>query len=367
MSERLLLALTVVATCVATPLAGQSTAQLEARARRLEAKQQLLKDSAALGEERLFQGQPRRYFAVAGITLGYPVEVADAAEQALDEVEGVWRARYGNALALLANDTITFVIKPHADTDGPYAKILWRFAGQQGERQVMADEVADGRWFTWFPRDLLQKWETSLLGPPMVGWLKANAPYLDAWDGRFTRRELLLSYSSPARRCLEGSLEDCERALALREGVDPFTEWYDRADLAAMARDARHLQGPGVAACRATGELDACRAALGGRDGSLLVATSTAVRGSLYLYALVQGGPDALIRLHAERDRPPAEQLAAAAGMPIDSLLARWNAAVVLPRSAQGPRETLLLFAAATFWLVTLLALFAWRFRWHHV
>jgi hypothetical protein len=367
MSERVFLALTAVVAFVAAPLAAQSTAQLEARVRRLEAKEQALKDSASLGEERLFQGQPRRYFAVAGITLGFPVEVASAAERSLREVEGDWRARYGSALGLLANDTLTFMIWPETDST-PFAKISWRFAGQRGETQVWATDVAHGRWFTWLPRQRLQVWETSLFGPPMREWLKAGAPSLDAWDGRFARRDLLFSPSGPARRCLAGSLGDCQRALALREGADPFTEWYDRADLVAMARDDRHRSDDaGLASCRATGELEACRKALGGSAGIIGPPTGTGVRGALYLFALAQGGPDALVRLHAAGERPPAEQLAVASGMPIDSLLAKWHAAVIVPLPDQGVGESIKLLAVAALWMVVLLALFAWRYRWHHV
>src|SRR6478736_909047 len=278
MSERAFLALTAAIALLAAPLTAQSSAQLEARVRRLEAKQQAFKDSAAAGEERLFQSQPRRYFTIAGVTLGFPVEVADAAERALEDADEVWRARYGNALGLLAKDTLTLMIWPQTDSTGPFVKVSWRFAGQRGETQVLATDVANGRWFNWLPRQRLQAWENSLFGPPMTKWLMPGAPALDAWDGRFARRDLLFSPSGPARRCLQGELGDCQRALALREGVDPFTEWYDRADLMAMARDDRHRSDDaGLATCRATGELEACRKALGGSAGVIQSPTGTGV------------------------------------------------------------------------------------------
>jgi len=368
MSERALAVLAVISSLAVVPLTAQSTAQLEARVRRLEAKEKVLQDSVELIERERFERYPRRYFTVAGITFGVPVEVADAAEQALKGDEAAWRARYGSALALLANDTLSFLVDAPTGTDDPSFTVSWRFADQRGETNILSDEELILRWVTTVPASVLRRWETSLLGPPMREWLKGAAPPLGSvGDDRLARSDLLFSRSGPARRCLEGSMRDCERALALKEGADPYTEWYDPADLAAMARDASYGRAPGRASCAATGELEACRSAFGGNTERLLPPTRTEVRGSLYLYAIQAGGSEALARLHADSTRSPARQLEVASGMSIDSLVAGWHSALVSQRPGTGPDGGVFALTVALLWSVVLLALFAWRFRWHHV
>jgi hypothetical protein len=367
MSKRVLLALAVAASLAASSLAGQSTVQLEARVHRLEAKEKVLQDSIELAERERIERRPRRYFTVAGVTFGFPVEVADAAEQALASEGDTWRARYGSALALLSADTVTFLIDLPVDTNAQFATITWRRADLRGESKVLVEDVARGPWMTWLAADVLRKWETSILGAEMQGWLNGSAPPISGGEEKFARTDLLFSHSGPARRCLEGDLRDCERALALKEGADPYTEWYDPADLVALVRGYWDERAPGRASCLATGELAACRTALGGRDRQLLSPTRTEVRSSLYLYALTLGGPAALTRIHAEGDRSPARLLAVGSGVSIDSLVAGWHATLVAPRPGVGVGAAVLALALAALWSTALLGLFAWRFRWHHV
>lgn len=110
----------------------------------------------------------------------------------------------------------------------------------------------------------------------------------------FTLRTLATAGSGPARRCARGVLPECRRVL----DPDDSAGWYDDGDLL-----------PGT-----------FRAPIAGP-----------VRASLVRFAIETGGPDALRRLRAAvpARRGALDVTADIAGVPTDTLIARWHAHLV--------------------------------------
>lgn len=87
------------------------------------------------------------------------------------------------------------------------------------------------------------------------------------------------------------------------------------------------------------------------------------VRADLFLTALEIGGPGAWSRLKSTGNARAEEALAAAAGMPGDSLLAAWRGRIMSQRPNQSPLEGKPILVAAV-WTATLLALTLGASRW---
>lgn len=114
------------------------------------------------------------------------------------------------------------------------------------------------------------------------------------------------------------------------------------------------------------GDLDACAYVLG------LRAPATAdpggqyyplARADLLLFALDQGGSGAWDRVRNESGNSAEEHLAAAAGLPADSLLARWRSGLLALRPDHGPissTSTVIILAWSTVVLVAALGLARW-------
>jgi hypothetical protein len=146
--------------------------------------------------------------------------------------------------------------------------------------------------------------------------------------------ELVTAPSATVRRCYAGNVYACRAALGLVEG-DRVTLWYDAAEWRAMVRRATQLERvtarAAVEACL-TGQSDAACLdivhALPGTDPPL----SAEARHSLTRVAFTAGGRDAHGRLLRGAGRPLDERLAAAAGLPSDTLVQRWRETILSAR-----------------------------------
>ena len=160
---------------------------------------------------------------------------------------------------------------------------------------------------------------------PNVSILEANTVALYA--------ELATSPWRTARECFIGRLDECRRALGI-SGEDPVLDWFD-------ATDRRHyveeylLYLPGAqaryAACTSNDDA-ACIALmrLAPREPDPPLGITTRVL--LLALALDVGGRNAFDRLLDNPARPLEVRLAAAAGIPVDSLIGRWRSRVLAVR-----------------------------------
>jgi len=113
--------------------------------------------------------------------------------------------------------------------------------------------------------------------------------------------------------------------------------------------------------CTVSGDPAACRAIL--TPAHVLLPVGVGGRRILLQEALDAGGTGAFERLTSAGDLALADRLSNAAGMPIDSLLSRWSAAIraQTPRGPARPAWELLLAAA---WSAVLLAAVLGGPRW---
>jgi hypothetical protein len=170
------------------------------------------------------------------------------------------------------------------------------------------------------------------------------------------------------KRCYLGDLDGCRHAIGLVPERDPLDQWYD-------AEDRRRLVATGAAdgyrrtrpversACVDGRNIDACTALLRRLPSLSIEPPFPSGQRALVELALDRGGLGAYSRLMASPDRPLADRLAAAAGLPEDSLLAAWRARVIVSR----PRAVTLTPRgawAAFVWILVLGALALQSTRW---
>ena len=193
-------------------------------------------------------------------------------------------------------------------------------------------------------------------GPPDAGWAR-----LIAGDVEF------IQVSSPAAtvRRLRVRLVQALQQILVTRGGRSMTEW--RPDLR-LFEDPRPLFEatyvelltsplPGAQRCFA-GDLAACRYVLG-LIGAEVPSASTRARGTVLLAARESAGVSAIARFFADTGAAIVPRLEAAAGTPLDSLLAAWRATIL----AHRPRSTGMQWLAVV-WVIGLTALATRSTRW---
>jgi hypothetical protein len=158
--------------------------------------------------------------------------------------------------------------------------------------------------------------------------------------------DLVTSPSAAATACFEGDIRWCARVLRIETVDDPWTQLLDAADRRVWVANrmrwvVRGPQGEEHAArlrrC-VDGRVDkACLDLLhvGWVEFPPLVSAQT--MRSVVLVARDVGGEGAYTRLLADTTAPLGDRLAAAAGVPLDSLLHVWRARVGEAAPAGGP------------------------------
>jgi hypothetical protein len=149
--------------------------------------------------------------------------------------------------------------------------------------------------------------------------------------------ELVTAPSQAARSCFLGDIESCRHALDLVDSPDVFLHWYRSPEerrvvvsrsLPSLSRGAH---GRTFQACAAGGD-SACIELLRSVPEQALPRPGTRnARETLVHLALRLGGRDAYGRL-ARPGAPVADRFAAAAGVPIDTLVTRWRAEIIAAR-----------------------------------
>ncbi len=150
-----------------------------------------------------------------------------------------------------------------------------------------------------------------------------------ATDAERTHVELVTAPSQAVRACQAGDLLRCLDAVGVRPMQDPLRELYSPEERVALARElvpgTRNLNS----GCLVQGRAAACDSLL--RDHNLALPLSQDSRRLLVRFALADGGAGALRRLR-ETAGTLGERLGAAAGVPVNSLVAEWRARAVAAR-----------------------------------
>jgi hypothetical protein len=159
--------------------------------------------------------------------------------------------------------------------------------------------------------------------------------------------------------------------LMLAGAPPALHRWLDTDPAFGLSDDRRRAEalyglvtgvGPAQRRC-VSGEIRACASAMGlvpGEEGPLYYQL---MRADLLLTALEVGGSGAWIRLTSAPGEPMSDALAAASGMPIDSLLGAWREGLLARRPASRPigGATVLVFAG---WSALLLGVALGVARW---
>ena len=175
--------------------------------------------------------------------------------------------------------------------------------------------------------------------------------------------ELAASPWSANRGCFGGSLVACRRALGITQS-DPATGWYDAPDRRYYVAHVLLSASSAARDCIRDGDDQACIASLKRAPGGAPQPPMGVVaRQFLVALAINAGGAEAYDRLTAHADEPIETRLSAAAGMPIDTLVSRWRAAIVAARPITVAADARAAWAAVA-WGVLLMGIALRSSRW---
>ncbi len=279
------------ALCVlATPLAAQNAQQWRDSAERLAVRVRALRDSMLQGDSTVREVARR-----GDLVIGASETTRGAAAEALEQFVALRRRWFGDAAP--SSDGFRIVLR----SEEPHSRFMpgleWATVVLAGlpdtgssartERHVIRGELAAGLI------DLYGEMMWGSAGPAMQKWLQQPPPlFMSDKERRDVAMYALVTGTGKAQRaCVAGDLDACGYAVWLRESRDP---------------------------------------SLGGGYPAF-------VRADLLLTALEVGGPGAWRRLTAAADSSVEQALAAAAGLPADSLLARWRGQLLAMRPTQTP------------------------------
>lgn len=207
-------------------------------------------------------------------------------------------------------------------------------------------------------------WQTR--GADVLGWLRGNVPTggISPADVGDLAAELLRTPARPNRACFAGDAQACATTLGVRLGADTLEEWFEPGTWPRLAGmiggELNGLERVARQRCMDLGDLSACRSIL--TPARVLPPVGVIGRQYLVQLALESGGASAFERLTADSGATIEHRLAAAAGVPIDTLLDRWSASLrAAPRGPPASYQELLLGLA---WSGLLLAMALRGSRW---
>jgi len=145
--------------------------------------------------------------------------------------------------------------------------------------------------------------------------------------------ELATSPWRAARECFTGRLDGCRRALGI-SGEDPVLDWFDATDRRHYVLEyLKYLPASESRLAACTGNDDAaCIALMRLAPHVAAPPLGATTRALLLALALDAGGRNAFDRLLDNTAQPLEVRLAAAAGIPVDSLIGRWRSRVLAIR-----------------------------------
>ncbi len=223
-------------------------------------------------------------------------------------------------------------------------RYAWRFDGMYLEGEGVHSVEMSRR----FGRDRLESKARDRLGFAILSALPEGKPGLRWWIGNrslatgddwsWIYRDLAASPSAAAHRCFRGDIPWCWEAMGVSRQEEGWINWYtpeERRILVEAKRGYRlrmdrvRWSSPYllVHGCVVLESDRACLEIL--REFPSEIPLGTAARASLAALALRKGGEGAFSRLAMASGEGIREQLAAAAGIPADSLMSLWQARVL--------------------------------------
>lgn len=202
----------------------------------------------------------------------------------------------------------------------------------------------------------------------LIGWMGGfvSLDSLSRDDWKAIRFSLVASPAAVARRCYAGDLGACSVTFQFTPVSDPVYQWYDAGDRQRIVKrtETVALRIDGIATRRCIEGNDVYCAGLLSKypQGTLPEPAPLQARMALTRLALQLGGPGALERL-LEGDRQPLERLSAAAQMPVDSLISRWQRSARTIRASSRDLSAEIVWGAL-FWSMALGALSLRSSRW---
>ncbi|HEY6808769.1 MAG TPA: hypothetical protein VI160_08265 [Gemmatimonadales bacterium] len=345
MSDRRAALLLAAALAAGPALRAQTISELRARIPRLEAAQAL----AVAAQHRLDSARSASRQATldtirqAGLTVLTIPRDAALAREALAEAWPELERSYGTHAAELARKDFHLIVSRGADQPtgvprGPVVPVIVATDadGHDASRRLT---LSAGQVMSNGADSALRAW---------VPTIYPLDPQFDALRRRDAYEELVTSPWLAVRRCFTGDIGRCRQAFGLTGGADPASEWYEPEDRARLVIQ----RSAGGETAGQTALRKSCAEAHHDADCLLLLRAvagtrldpplSTMARGSLVATALELGGPGAYDRLLANPRAPLPDRLAAAAGVPADSVIAAWRARVtaVAPSSARVPARS---------------------------
>jgi hypothetical protein len=247
----------------------------------------------------------------------------------------------------------------------------WRTGGMYLDGEKIHNVEMNRRW----GMDRLRHKVRTGLGKALLEALPPDSSGLARWvgdlplsppeDWSWIYRELAATPSIVVRGCFEGDLRMCWEALGLTDTDNGWLSWYSPEERRLLVQDRwGHrpflggilLEGPELIlhGCLELSSDPACIKILSEWPGRIPLETPS--RASIVAEALSQGGGGAFSRLVADPGAPIQERLAHAAGVPADTLVARWRERVL----SSGPAtqsDLLQSPVSLAFWLLLLFLL----------
>ncbi|MHB1312842.1 MAG: hypothetical protein ACYC3L_12570 [Gemmatimonadaceae bacterium] len=181
---------------------------------------------------------------------------------------------------------------------------------------------------------------------PLASWLNRQLPLRAQPDAFWTDlyRALATDDASITRRCTAGDGAACRMAFAVDSlPADRIAAWYDDSDLPKLVGAASNgyvysqlmhaFSTEEREDCSVNGHVEMCRRMLAALSPDAFgIPVPSPARASLAQLALEVGGAGSLSRMRDASAVSVAAQLAAAARMPIDSLIGRWQQRLMASR-----------------------------------
>lgn len=317
---------------VATPVGAQTVAQLRERVDRLGRAYATAEVAARHADSvrRALLAVPPDSATVGALHVAATPAVIENARVGARRAWPLLDATFGQAAALLDDHLFVAQAERSSETIRPVA-------GRTNHGFVTTTVAEDiGDRLVWQASQVL----VARLDPALRAWM-GGAIIPSAEPDRLLGGiyvELLMAPSPTTRGCFAGDIPACRDAFDLPPTPEPFRRWYGATERRLIVRqvvtgDDVHSIRDLYEQCVTRGDDDACVRILQRQSPSAIPQPlSDATRIGLVGQALELGGRGAFSRLMAATGRPVDAQLAAAAGISTDSLLALWRTRVLAAR-----------------------------------
>jgi hypothetical protein len=328
----------VVALFGASPVRAQTQAEYRAKIRALLPTWHAIERARARADSARMRALPKDTVVAGVVTVLVEPSLKPLVAQAATQADARLRAAFGSTAVRVQSrvfvvaarsqgvDTSRSVTVAQVGTNGRASLDQWAYRTVDGIANTL---VSDGAAVVGAD-----------LGPDFGRWLGSTFPVdtnpTNTWVG--VRVDLVTSSFEVAHACYAGDTSACARALGVAGENDPVTQWLNARERRAMVRRVQYAVRTGGETlyhqCVVSGDDSACTAVLHLMPprsfGPLL---GFDARQSLVRLAMTMGGPDAMARM-AAAGTTRQQQLAAAAGIPTDSLIGLWRARVLEARAA---------------------------------